>query len=79
MKEDLHKAILDVETLLDILPEVLPEELFNQFDTFPAPRVLPAYSTSYSYTAQIMFNVLTMSMTKTKIIVNPQLVRGVVV
>eukprot|EP00957_Ditylum_brightwellii_P111881 8532907-Ditylum_brightwellii.AAC.1 len=36
--EDLHKALADVKTLLEALPDVLDAEYFNKFEAFPAPQ-----------------------------------------
>eukprot|EP00957_Ditylum_brightwellii_P134712 10270104-Ditylum_brightwellii.AAC.1 len=57
--EDLHKAIQDIKVLLELLPDILPGELFNSYDAFPAPRAIPSYGISYSYTERITSNVLT--------------------
>eukprot|EP00957_Ditylum_brightwellii_P106827 8149625-Ditylum_brightwellii.AAC.1 len=48
--EDLHKALADVKTLLEVLPDVLDVEYFNKFEAFPAPWVIPTYDTTYKYT-----------------------------
>eukprot|EP00957_Ditylum_brightwellii_P122630 9351810-Ditylum_brightwellii.AAC.1 len=58
MVEDLHKALKGVETPLEVLPEVLSEEYFNTCHVFPAPQVIPTYSTPYRYTEQIASNAL---------------------
>eukprot|EP00957_Ditylum_brightwellii_P136078 10378216-Ditylum_brightwellii.AAC.1 len=57
--DDPHKALVDVETSLEVLLEVLSEEYFNTYDAFPAPQVIPTYGTTYRYTEQITSNVLT--------------------
>eukprot|EP00957_Ditylum_brightwellii_P026591 2011180-Ditylum_brightwellii.AAC.1 len=58
-KEGLYKAIQDVETLLELLPDILLNELFNLYNTFPAPRVIPSYGTLYLYTEKVTSNVAT--------------------
>ena len=35
--DDLHRALQDVETLLKILPTVVPEEFFSTYQAFPMP------------------------------------------
>eukprot|EP00957_Ditylum_brightwellii_P179853 13701054-Ditylum_brightwellii.AAC.1 len=40
-KEDLHQAIKDVETSLEVLTKALPKEMFNNFDAYPKPRIVP--------------------------------------
>eukprot|EP00957_Ditylum_brightwellii_P002592 198950-Ditylum_brightwellii.AAC.1 len=57
--EDLYKTLKDIESSLEVFPEVLSEEYFNTYDEFPAPLVILTYSTSYRYTEQTMSNVLT--------------------
>jgi hypothetical protein len=57
--EDLHKALVNVETSLEVLPDVLDAEYFNEFEAFPAPQVIPTYGTTYRYTEHITFNVST--------------------
>eukprot|EP00957_Ditylum_brightwellii_P190557 14505398-Ditylum_brightwellii.AAC.1 len=58
-KEDLHKAIQDVETLLALLPEAFLNELFSMYDEFSTSRVIPSYGTLYLYTERITSNVST--------------------
>eukprot|EP00957_Ditylum_brightwellii_P032337 2449517-Ditylum_brightwellii.AAC.1 len=57
--EDLCKALVDVETSLNVLPEVLSKDHFNTYNVFPAAQVIPTYGTTYRYTEQITSNVLT--------------------
>eukprot|EP00957_Ditylum_brightwellii_P063666 4832529-Ditylum_brightwellii.AAC.1 len=58
-KEDLHQAIKDVEMSLEVLMDVLAKEMFNKFDVYPKPRIVPEYGTSYLYTVHITSNILT--------------------
>eukprot|EP00957_Ditylum_brightwellii_P029130 2201439-Ditylum_brightwellii.AAC.1 len=39
--EDLHKALTDVKTLLEVLPDVLDAEYFNKLEAFPGLQVIP--------------------------------------
>eukprot|EP00957_Ditylum_brightwellii_P022063 1664313-Ditylum_brightwellii.AAC.1 len=44
---------------LEVLMEVLPKEMFDNFDAYLKLRIVPEYGTSYSYTACITSNMLT--------------------
>eukprot|EP00957_Ditylum_brightwellii_P022107 1667746-Ditylum_brightwellii.AAC.1 len=55
--EDVHKALQDVETLLSVLPSVVPDEYFEKYLASPMPHVIPQYGNSYKYTAQITSSV----------------------
>eukprot|EP00957_Ditylum_brightwellii_P159804 12163639-Ditylum_brightwellii.AAC.1 len=57
--DDLHKALVDVETSLEVLPDMLDAEYFNKVEVFPAPWVIPMYGTTYKHTVQITSNVST--------------------
>eukprot|EP00957_Ditylum_brightwellii_P064096 4862468-Ditylum_brightwellii.AAC.1 len=57
--DDLHKVLADIETSLEVLPEVLNKDYFNTYNTFPAPQVILTYGTPYRYTEKITSNVLT--------------------
>eukprot|EP00957_Ditylum_brightwellii_P142045 10822401-Ditylum_brightwellii.AAC.1 len=64
--EDLDKVLADVETLLEVLPDVFVVEYFNKFEAFPALWVIPTYGTTYKYTEQITSNVSTVINEKRK-------------
>eukprot|EP00957_Ditylum_brightwellii_P061768 4687013-Ditylum_brightwellii.AAC.1 len=36
--EDLYKALQDVETSLEVLPSVVPEDFFSKYPVFHMPR-----------------------------------------
>eukprot|EP00957_Ditylum_brightwellii_P031937 2421929-Ditylum_brightwellii.AAC.1 len=42
-----------METLLSVLPSVVPDEYFGKYSAFSMPRVIPQYGNSYKYTAQV--------------------------
>eukprot|EP00957_Ditylum_brightwellii_P100426 7654995-Ditylum_brightwellii.AAC.1 len=41
--EDLYKALQDVETSINALPSMVPEEFFSKYLAFPTPQVIPQY------------------------------------
>eukprot|EP00957_Ditylum_brightwellii_P178771 13617364-Ditylum_brightwellii.AAC.1 len=57
--ENLHKALAEVKTSLEVLPDMLDAEYLNKFEAFPALQVIPTYGTTYKYTEQITSNVST--------------------
>eukprot|EP00957_Ditylum_brightwellii_P041877 3171687-Ditylum_brightwellii.AAC.1 len=57
--EDLNKVLADIESSLEVLPEVLSKEYFNIYNAFPSPQVIPTYGTTYRYIEQITSNVFT--------------------
>eukprot|EP00957_Ditylum_brightwellii_P195395 14887326-Ditylum_brightwellii.AAC.1 len=51
--EDLYKVLKDVETSLNVLPSVVPDEYFDTYSGFPVLHVIPQYGNSYKYTTKI--------------------------
>jgi hypothetical protein len=60
MKENVHRAIEENTTLLEILSSIIDEEYFNMYEAFIAPYVVPSYGTSQTYASCIASNVVTM-------------------